>query len=128
MHRQVISEAVMSMLRARGPLRSENHEGALKDWRALLAGRWSLVDHFDSDGRRFVVARRNAPPAARVRGLSEDQVRVARLAALGHPIKLIAYELGRSPRTIQNNLAIAMAKLGAGSRVELARLLSGGQG
>jgi len=32
-------------------------EAALDAWSALVDGRWSVVDHFESDGRRFLVAR-----------------------------------------------------------------------
>lgn len=119
-----LRDAVVSMMRARGARRRRDAAGALEDWRALVSGRWSLVDHFDTDGRRFLVARRNAPNAPAIGGLSEREGCVARLAALGHPNKVIAYELGMSSRQAAADLATAMAALGARSRFDLIRILT----
>jgi hypothetical protein len=41
---------------ARGRMSKRNPERALQLWRALVDGRWSLVDSFETDGRRYVVA------------------------------------------------------------------------
>lgn len=122
--RAQLRDAVLAMMWARGPLRRHDAAGALEDWGALVAGRWSLVDHFDTDGRRFLVARRNEPHAQSIGGLSEHEAWVARLAAFGHPNKVIAYELGLSPRTVAAYLATAMATLGARSRLDLIRILT----
>jgi len=86
-----------------------------------VARRWSLVDRFDSDGRRFLVARRNEPDVRDPRALSPRERQVAAFAALGHSNKLIAYTLGLSASTIATHLAAAMRKLAVRSRVELAR-------
>jgi hypothetical protein len=37
----------------------------LASWNALVAGRWSIVDAFDSDGRRLIVARASTSQPAR---------------------------------------------------------------
>jgi DNA-binding CsgD family transcriptional regulator len=81
-------------------------------WQAMVEGRWSLVDHFDSDGRRFVVAHRNDAAVPDMRGLTWRERQVAAYAALGHANKLIAYELGLSVGTVGQHLATARAKLG----------------
>ncbi|MBI5481662.1 MAG: helix-turn-helix transcriptional regulator [Deltaproteobacteria bacterium] len=90
-------------------------------WRALVAGRWSLVDHFDHDGRRFLVARRNDPRVRAPVALTLRERQVAGYACLGHSNKLIAYELGLSPTTIATHLERAARKLGVASRPELIR-------
>jgi hypothetical protein len=54
---------------ARSRARAEPDE-ALELWRGLAAGRWSLVDQFDSDGRRYIVARKNEPQVQDPRHLS----------------------------------------------------------
>ncbi len=43
---------------ARGRLRKTDPAEALETWRALVRGRWSMLDWFDSDGRRFVLGMR----------------------------------------------------------------------
>lgn len=92
---------------------------ALDAWHALALGRWTLVDCFDRDGRRFIVARPNEPrPGPRSR-LTLRQTQVVELVALGLSNKLVAYQLGLSPSTVATHLAGAARKLGARSRVEV---------
>ena len=95
-------------------------EQALAGWEALVDGRWSLVDMFDSDQRRFVVAVRNDPAFPDPRGLTTRERQVAEFAGLGQSSKQISYTLGLSPSAVTNNTASAQAKLGLGSRTELA--------
>ena len=56
-----LRRAARAMDRAR--LRGTDEDEALELWQGLVAGRWSLVDRFDSDGRRFLVARRSRAPS-----------------------------------------------------------------
>ncbi len=44
--------------------RKSSADEALAGWTAVVQARWSLVDQFESDGRRFVVARENEPRAS----------------------------------------------------------------
>lgn len=90
-------------------------------WRALTAGRWSVCDAFDSDGRRFVIARPNEPSAPAGALLSERERQVVAEVALGRSNKLIGYELGISPSTVSAHLATASRKLQVRSRLELIR-------
>jgi DNA-binding NarL/FixJ family response regulator len=113
--RETLRSAVLAVDRARGPLRRRNPEEALDIWRGLVAGRWSLVDHFDRDGRRYVVAHRNELDAPDPRALTPRERQVAGYANLGHSNKLIAYELGLSRSTVSVLLGRAMVKLGAQS-------------
>jgi DNA-binding NarL/FixJ family response regulator len=88
-------------------------------WNAVLAGRWSLVDRFDADGRRFVVAYRNPPGVLDPRRLTPREEGVAALAAIGRSNKEIAMELGVTQSTVGTLLASALTKLGLSSRTML---------
>jgi DNA-binding NarL/FixJ family response regulator len=88
-------------------------------WEAVTAGRWSLVDRFDSDGRRFVVAYRNPPGVLDPRRLTPREESVAALAALGHSNKEVAVTLEITASTVATLLASALAKLGLVSRTQL---------
>lgn len=81
---------------------------------AMVGGRWSLMDEFESDGKHFIFARVNTPvPQARLfPELSADQECVLLYAAVGHAPKYIAYELGRSLPSIRRALAAAVRRLG----------------
>lgn len=106
-------------------LRKREPARALELWRALVGGRWSLVDHVDRDGKRFVLARRNAPHVAEPAALTANERAVAMLSAWGHPNSLIAYELGLSPSTTSTLLHGAMRKLRVKTRSQLALLFPG---
>ncbi len=95
-------------------------DDAVEGWKGLVNGRWSLVDHFERDGRRYFVARRNDPrvePGA----LTLRELQIAGFAALGHSNKLIAYEMGLSESTVATHLMRAARKLGLRSRAGLIR-------
>lgn len=98
--------------------KARSDEESLQQWKVMVDGRWSLVDHFDRDGRRYYVARRNSPSLS-ADGLTLRERQVAGFAALGHANKLIAYELGLSTSTVATHLSSAAKKLGCNSRVEL---------
>lgn len=118
--RQALRDAARAVDRARGSQLRQDAEAALLSWKGLVEGRWSLVDQFDSDGRRFLVARRNDPAFRRPRVLSSRERHVAALAAVGHPSKVIAYQLGISTAAATATLTRALHKLGLQSRAELA--------
>jgi DNA-binding NarL/FixJ family response regulator len=98
-------------------------ENALEVWRALLDGHFSLVDCFDFEGRRYLVARLNDAHERALRALSEREIEVVSLAALGHPNKIIACELGLTMSRVAMELASAIRKLGVRSRIDLIRSL-----
>ena len=109
--RAMLRAGVLSLDRARGPLRERDAEKAVGIWNALVAGRWSLLDQFDSDGRRYVVAHRNDASVPDARGLTHRECQVLAHVELGHSNKMIAYELGLSTSTVAGHLASARAKL-----------------
>jgi DNA-binding CsgD family transcriptional regulator len=116
--RAALREAALRIDRARSTGANE----ALGFWRALVEGKWSLVDRFDSDGRRLFMARRNDPAHRLHHALSEMESKVVAILALGHSQKLCAYELGRAESSVSELAASAMVKLGVRSRAELVEL------
>jgi DNA-binding CsgD family transcriptional regulator len=118
-----LRDAAKQIDRARGRLRRNNPEEALEIWRGLVEGRWSLVDWFDSDGRRFVLAHPNPPHLKDPRGLTERETQVCTYAALGEKNKLIGYRLGFSQSAVSTILRSAMRKLGAKTHAQLVERL-----
>jgi DNA-binding CsgD family transcriptional regulator len=117
--REQLRSAVLNLEAARGPMRSEKPDRALHRWKALVAGRWTLVDQVEHDGRRYILARQNDPVAAGPSSLSPREKQVIAYAKLGHHNKLIAYELGVADSTVRVLLARAATKLGVRGRAEL---------
>ncbi|MEZ4458383.1 MAG: helix-turn-helix transcriptional regulator [bacterium] len=104
----------------------------LSRWSALINGRWSLVDVFDSDGRRFVVAIANAPEAQPIAALSKRQAQIVSLLLQGHTQTFIGYELGLTQSTVAYHLARVRRVFRAANDVDLlnrlATMLDGGVG
>ncbi len=124
--RNVLRDAALRAERARGATRRRDSDESLALWQGLVRGRWSLVDQFDSDGRRFLVARPNEPGAKDPRGLADRELQTAELLGFGYAPKEIAYALGLATSTVANALARARIKLGLQSHSELAALFSPG--
>jgi DNA-binding CsgD family transcriptional regulator len=116
--RVALSDAARSIERARGKLRRKDPENAATGWRALVAAKWSLVDHFERDGKRYIVAKANAARLPGVEGLAPRETQVVAYASLGHHNKLIAYELGLAASTVRVLLTRAARKLGTTTRAE----------
>jgi len=120
--RNALHDAVLAMEHARGPLRRRDPQGALQEWRGLVAARWSLVDRFERGGRRYVVAVENDPIAQGPASLAPRERQVLALVATGASNKLIAYELGISDSTVRVLIARAMTRLHVATRAELVAL------
>ena len=120
---QILRRAARRVDKARGKLRRDDPRKALETWKALVRGRWSMVDWFDSDGRRFVLARPNPPKVFDPRGLSAQECQVVTFVLLGDTNKLIAYRLGLSQGRVSVLLKSAMHKLGAKSKAQLVQKL-----
>ena len=117
--RDALRNGVRLMEVARGDLRRDKPFKAVDAWRGLVSCRWSLLDQFESDGKRYVIARRND---ARINGfaaLTDRERQAVSYAALNHTNKLIAYEIGISPSTVGVLLHRATRKMGVTSRREL---------
>ncbi|MEO8877525.1 MAG: helix-turn-helix transcriptional regulator [Polyangiaceae bacterium] len=112
----VLRNAAVSVDRARGKLRRTAPAEALGGWTALAGARWTMLDHFDHDGRHYLLACANDPKIPRPELLSLRERQCLAYAALGHKNKLIAYELGITPSTVGVLLLRAAKKLSAVSR------------
>lgn len=122
--RSILREAVIRQERARGRMRKSDPDGALSIWRALVGGCWSLVDHFERGGRRYLIVRKNELGVRDPRRLSSRESDVAWLAGIGQPNKLIAYALGLSESTVATHLSHALHKLRLANRSALASFVA----
>jgi DNA-binding CsgD family transcriptional regulator len=118
--RAALTRAVVSLDRARGKQRRIDPDGALEAWKGLVDARWSLVDQFENDGKRFIVARENEPISPPLAALSKRERQIAGYLAIGHTSKLIAYELGISDSTVRVLIHRAMRRLNVKTQRDLA--------
>ncbi|HVH45132.1 MAG TPA: LuxR C-terminal-related transcriptional regulator [Labilithrix sp.] len=121
--RESLSEAVLRSERARGRLRHVDSTEATELWSALVGGRWSIIEATERDGKRFLLARKNALRTPDLLALTKEESDVVWLIAQGHSHKYVAYELGLSVASILRRLRSAMLKLRVGSRRDLLRKL-----
>lgn len=117
--RSSLTRAAQQYRWAHGVARREQPEPALEALKGLVAGRWTLREHSDADGKTYLRAHENQPLASGPRVLSDREQQVAVLAALGRSNKLIAYELGLAHSTVRVLIARAAQKIGAHSRTDL---------
>src|SRR5262249_44262525 len=89
--RDALTQAVRAMERARGAMRRTRPDDALEAWRALVAGRWSVVEWIDVDGRRYLVAHENRLALPDPRALGEREREVAEYLVHGRSGSEIAY-------------------------------------
>jgi DNA-binding CsgD family transcriptional regulator len=122
--RDVLRHAVLRMDRARSRRGRAKADEALDLWRALIAGRWSLVDRFDSDGRRYLIAHRNDPQVRDPRALSLRERQVLAYMASGDSLKMTAYSLGISMTSVSRHRVAAMKKLGIRTLAEVLALFA----
>jgi DNA-binding CsgD family transcriptional regulator len=122
---KALRDAAVQIDHARGKLRKSDPAAAIEMWKSLTDGRWSLVDWFDSDRRRFVLALPNTPKVVDPRGLSERESLVATYAVQGDSGKLIGYRLGISKSLVSTALKGAMRKLGVKTRAQLVERFRG---
>lgn len=120
--RAALRRAVLDIDRARTRAGRADPAGALELWRGLVHGRWSLVETFDSDGRRFFAAQRNDPARGSDRRLSHRERQSLALAGLGWSNAEISYALGLSENTVGVYLTKALRKLGIPGRADLITL------
>jgi DNA-binding CsgD family transcriptional regulator len=111
--------AVIDLEKARSPGQRADISRSLDGWQGLIDARWSLLDQFESDGKRFVVARENAPRPPGPAALTERERQIVGYAALGHDNKIIAYDLGIAHATVKVLMARAAAKLGVRARSDV---------
>ncbi len=122
LEREVLAATTRALVRVQERWGSQDPEQVALHWNALVDGRWSLVDSFDNDGKRFLLARRNALELPEPSALTPAERQVAALFARGHSSKLVAYELGLSASAVSSTLKRALRKLHLKSRTELVAL------
>lgn len=118
--RDRLRAAILERERARLASSRSDPDEAIAAWEGLVAGRWSLVDRFEQDGRRYIVALPNDPAVPDPRGLSRRERQVAEFVGLGQASKQIAYTLGLSTSAVDTLAMQAARKLGLSGRAELA--------
>ena len=117
--RELLSDAVDGVERARTRRERQAPERALEMWRGLVGGEWSLVDHWEQDGRRYLAAYRNRPQVADPRALTRHERLILRFAALGASNKEIAFTLGLSVSSVSVAMSGILQKLGCRRRGDL---------
>jgi DNA-binding CsgD family transcriptional regulator len=122
--RENLRDAVLRIERARTKAGRSEPDAALDNWEALVDGRWSLVDRFDSDGKRYVIAVINDPAHPDPRGLTAQERQEAELVGLARSKKQISYALGVSNSAVTNCTSRIQTKLGLSSQVELVSFFS----
>lgn len=121
--RASLAAAVRASETARGRMRRSSPDEAIGLWRALVQGRWTVLDSTDGGGKRILLARKNPLHGGNLLDLTADERDVAWLAAQGHSYKYIGYELGVPLSTVAGRLRRAMHKLRIRTRTELLRKL-----
>lgn len=91
-------------------------------WSNVLSGKWAILDRFDSDGRRFVVAVPISKYGDKLRGLSTRERKVFALLGSGLPNKLIGFELEISETAVSTHVHRIFSKLGIADRSALVQL------
>lgn len=97
-------------------------------WRDLVAGRLRIVERFERDGRRFVIARYGNGERSRGVLLTDREIAVVERRVRGAPLKDIAAALGVSISTVAKALTRALDKLGLENQAELIAVLGAGVG
>ncbi len=116
---QLLRAAARQLDRSPDILRHRDADRVIRLWDGLVRGRCTLVDWFDADGRRFIIAKLNPQKVGVPRGLTAREREVALSAALGESSKSTGYQLGISPSRVSALLKAAMRKLGVRSKAQL---------
>ncbi len=114
-----IRAAAAAIEAARSPGTRQSGRAALEQWHPLTSARWTLVDAFEENGRRYVVARENLAHSEGFTALTDRERQIVLHAALGFSNKQIAYALGISDTTVRVLMSRAANRLGLRTRREL---------
>jgi DNA-binding CsgD family transcriptional regulator len=116
--RRALVHASKTIEHVRTSMRSEA-DGPLELWKGLISARWTMVDSFDREGARYVVARENRRAATGPESLTQTERAVVSFAARGLSTKEIAHALGISDATVRVLVMRAMRRCGVTSRNDL---------
>lgn len=120
--RRALARAIRDMERARTSAMRVSPDRALALWQGLVAGEWSLVEHWEQGGRRYIAAYRNRPGNPDPRALTGTERSLLSYLMLGASNKDMAYTLGLPAGTVSAAVTRILKKLGARRRVDLAVL------
>jgi DNA-binding NarL/FixJ family response regulator len=120
--RDRLAAAARAIDRARTTRVRATPERALELWEGLVAGRWSLVDHWESEGRRYIAAFANQPEVPDPRSLSPQERIVVRYVVLGSSNKEIAFSLGLPLESVETAVSRILRKLRCRRRSDLVAL------
>jgi DNA-binding CsgD family transcriptional regulator len=118
-NRDALSRAVRAFDHARSQ-RAGDADESLNAFEGLVAGQWSIVQSFESDGRRYLVAIQNQPGQMAAAALTGNEAHALLLRAQGLAYKLVCYELGLSESATHHLVQQGMRKLGIGRETDLA--------
>jgi len=120
--RAVLVQAVDAMERARSSQVRDSPERALALWQGLVAGEWSLVEHWESGGHRYLAAYRNRPEIRDPRALTRIECSTLKYLSLGATNKDIQFALGLPAGTVSSCVTQILRKLHVPRRTDLAVL------
>lgn len=120
--RRTLIGAATQIDRARSSKGRRDPERALDLWQGLVAGRWSLVDHWEKGGRRYIAAYQNTPEVADPRALSLQERSIVRSLWLGASNKEIAFNLGVPFASVATSVRRILKKLRCRRREDLVAL------
>jgi len=120
--RAALVRAVAAMEKARSGAVRSSPERALTLWQGLVAGEWSLVEHWESGGRRYLAAYRNRPELRDPRALTSTEAATLRYLAIGATNKEIEFALGLPAGTVSSSVTKVLKKLRVKRRVDLVLL------
>ena len=118
--KSALARAVQAMEHARHADMRGSPDRALALWQGLVAGQWSLVDHWENGGRRYVAAYRNRPGLHDPRAFTETERAVLKYLTLGATNKEVSYALGLPAGTVSTSVSGILKKLRLRRRVDLA--------
>jgi DNA-binding NarL/FixJ family response regulator len=110
------------LLRERARLREVDPGEFVDAWTEIVERRWTVVDQFDGDGRRWLVVWDNPMGDHDPRALTANENAAVRRMLAGWSNQDAAVELGVSASTASRILASALHKLGGIDRGTLASL------
>ncbi len=120
--RGALIASVRDMERARSKELRKSSGEALELWRGLVAGQWSLVEHWESGDRRYLAAYRNSPEARDPRALTPTERSILKYLTHGATNKDIVYALGLPEGTVSTSVTRILKKLRLKRRVDVALL------
>lgn len=91
-------------------------------WANVASGKWAILDRFDSDGRRFVIALPISKYANALRGMTKRERQIFEALARGPSNKEIAWELGISQSAVSSHINHIYQKLEIADRSMAVRI------